>query len=258
MQTNTVLIDFLNQWAEDEFWVGHLLTKKIYEYGPDLEENIAIGSISQDEIGHCRMLLNLHTTSEKQMDHLIYGKPPEEVKVSRLAEYWYEYDWARLVMKQLIYEVCDGVRLTFGKQIPDSGLQDVLRLMKREEVIHLEHWMEWALLISEDSKGKPLLQKAIEQIYPLIPDFFADPLIERVATEYGLNSVSTQSLLKQCLDQLNPRLIQLGLSIPCTENDMVGSLSVQGGRYGQHSPDFIPLYNEFTVVYRQNPDMVWG
>lgn len=94
MQENTVLIDFVNQWAEDEFWVGHLLTKKIYEYGPDLEENIAIGSISQDEIGHCRMLLNLHTTGEKQIDHLIYGKLPEQIKVSRLAEYWYEYDWA--------------------------------------------------------------------------------------------------------------------------------------------------------------------
>ncbi|ALS25450.1 Phenylacetic acid catabolic protein [Paenibacillus naphthalenovorans] len=258
MQENTVLIDFVNQWAEDEFWVGHLLTKKIYEYGPDLEENIAIGSISQDEIGHCRMLLNLHTTGEKQIDHLIYGKPPEQIKVSRLAEYWYEYDWARLVMKQLIYDICDGVRLSFGGEIPDSGLQDVLRLMKREEAVHLEHWMEWALLISEDSQGQSLLQKAAGQIYPLISDFFADPLIERVSAEYGLNSVSAKLLLKQCLDELNPRLIQLGLSIPCPEQEMIGNLSVQGGRYGLHSSGFMPLYNEFTLVYRQNPDMVWG
>lgn len=258
MQSNMALIDFLNQWAEDEFWVGHLLTKKIYEYGPDLEENIAIGSISQDEIGHCRMLLNLHTSSEKEMDHLIYGKQPESITVSRLAEYWYAYDWASLVIKQLIYEICDSVRLSFAKQIPDSGLQDVLRLMKREEAVHLEHWMEWALLISEDSKGKQLLQKAVEQVYPLISDFFADPLVERVSKEYGLESVSKQSLLKECLRQLNPRLTRLGLSIPSAEKDMIDNLLVQGGRYGQHSADFMPLYNEFTVVYRQNPAMVWG
>ncbi len=74
-------------------------------------------------------------------------------------------------MKQLIYDICDGVRLSFGGEIPDSGLQDVLRLMKREEAVHLEHWMEWALLISEDSQGQSLLQKAAGQIYPLISDF---------------------------------------------------------------------------------------
>jgi ring-1,2-phenylacetyl-CoA epoxidase subunit PaaC len=258
MISNTVLQDFLTEWAEDEFWVGHMLTKKIYEYGPDLEENVAIGSISQDEIGHCRMLLSLFTTSEKEMDHLIYGKQPEQIRVSRLAEYWYDYDWASLVMKQLIYDASDSVRLTFARLIPDSEFQNVLDMMKREENIHLEHWMEWALLIAQDDNGKQYLQKAVDQIYPLLSDFFADPLYDRIAQEYGLNPVSTETLLTQTMDMLNSRLEQIALKIPLAESAMIGNLTVKGGRYGLHSANFEEFYNEYTSVYRLNPDMIWG
>ena len=71
MNIDPLIKQFLLEWAEDEFWVGHLMAKKVYDYGPDLEENIAIGSISQDEMGHCRMLLRsiIESKSEKEMDH---------------------------------------------------------------------------------------------------------------------------------------------------------------------------------------------
>ncbi|WP_099363549.1 Phenylacetic acid catabolic protein [Fredinandcohnia onubensis] len=260
MNIDPLIKQFLLEWAEDEFWVGHLMAKKVYDYGPDLEENIAIGSISQDEMGHCRMLLRTITESksEKEMDMLMYERLPEQLRVSRLAEYWYEYDWVKLIIKQLFYEVVDNERFKFSKKLSLEIIQNISNIMEREESIHLEHWTEWALIISKDEKGRMKIQETVDEIYPLISDFFSGTLYKEISDKYLDVPSKPEEFLSQSLQKINKILSLLNVDIPYSEEQMIAKLVEKGGRDGIHSEGFSLLYDELTTVYRESPDMVWS
>ncbi|MEH7114999.1 Phenylacetic acid catabolic protein [Neobacillus niacini] len=260
MNIDPLIKQFLLEWAEDEFWVGHLMAKKVYDYGPDLEENIAIGSISQDEMGHCRMLLRsiIESKSEKEMDKLMYERPPEELNVSRLAEYWYEYDWVKFIIKQLFYDVVDHERLKFSEKLALPIIDNISNIMRREESIHLEHWTEWALIISEDKYGRMKIQETVDEIYPLLSDFFSGTLYKEISEKYLDVTLKPEDLLSQSLQKIKDILFLLNVEIPYSEEQMIAKLVQKGGRNGIHSEGFSELYNELTTVYRENPEFVWG
>lgn len=248
---------FFIEWAQDEFWIGHILAKKIYDYGPDLEENISIGSISQDEMGHCRLLLHTITQDEKEIDGYLLGMLPEEQRVSWLAESWHKNDWSHIVIKQLLYDFADHTRAQFCRNIPDQSIQNGLDMMEREDYVHREHWFEWAKILSESEIGKSKMQDAVDELYPLLPDFFATPLYTEIAKQINLNEIKPVELLNQTLDQLDKILSQLNLRIPVNRTEMEYRLENKGSRYGNHSSDFNRFFEEATEVYRKYPTVIW-
>ncbi|MDI3328092.1 MAG: phenylacetate-CoA oxygenase subunit PaaI [Alicyclobacillaceae bacterium] len=258
MGFNPAVERFLIEWALDEFVVGHLLGVQTFHYGPDLEENIAVGSISQDELGHARMMLRLLAEDEKELDRVVYTKPPEEMKVATLAQAWKETDWSYLVVKSMLYDVADQVRFDFFVRLPDEKLRTIEGMMGREENVHREHWQEWVDILSSDAEGRRRLQEALDELYPYLADFFATDVYEEVAKAYGMAATDKSSLLGRCLQQVKERFRPYQYTMPLADEQMVRLLEEPKGRAGRHLEVFKEIYADIHSVYDQHPEMVWG
>jgi ring-1,2-phenylacetyl-CoA epoxidase subunit PaaC len=256
--TNRPLEQFIVEWAHDEFVVGHLLGVQAYHYGPDLEENIALGSIAQDELGHTRMLLQCLNTDEKAIDRMIYEKKAEEMTVSWLVQSWKEIDWSFVVMKQWLYDLADRVRLEFFCSIPDDQIHSIQGMMKREEQIHQEHWTEWMQILSSDPEGRKRLQLSLNELYPYVAEFFATDVYRDVANQYGMPEETREELMFRCLNQVEGSLNTYQLKTPLHREEMKALVTKPGGRCGRHLEKFHSVYRDIHVVYDMNPDLVWG
>ena len=72
--------------ADDELVMGHRLSEWT-GWVPYVEEDLAMSSIAQDEIGHARALYEIATTLDgRGVDALALGRPPHEYRHAVICE----------------------------------------------------------------------------------------------------------------------------------------------------------------------------
>lgn len=153
--------DTLERWADDEFLVGHLMGVMTHSF-LDLEEAIAMGSFSQDELSHCSLVCDMLDDSERQKDERFLLREPHDFRCSTLALHE-PASWPESVIKHLLYEEAEKLR------VEAHGGETV---MVREEEMHRRHWWSWTEALSSSNRGWTALQEEIERLWPLTADLF--------------------------------------------------------------------------------------
>ena len=98
--------ELLLQVADDELVVGWR-DSEWTGIAPFLEEDVALSSISQNEIGHARAIYELLADDA---DSLAFDRSPDEYACSQLVELRLVPDWARTIARRVLYEAADGLR----------------------------------------------------------------------------------------------------------------------------------------------------
>ena len=98
-------------WRDSE-WTG---------IAPFLEEDVALSSIAQNEIGHARALYELAAAElGTTADALAFDRSPAEYRCAPLVELRLVPDWARTIARRVLYEAADELRLAALKDDPRS------------------------------------------------------------------------------------------------------------------------------------------
>ena len=108
----TTLAELLLTMADDEF-VSGFTDSEWTGIAPLLEEDVAISSIAQDELGHARALYQLLAevlADGRDEDALAYDREPEEYRHARLLDHA-RGDWADTIARRFLYELADEARL---------------------------------------------------------------------------------------------------------------------------------------------------
>jgi len=253
------LVALLYQMADDELIVGHRDCEWL-GLAPHLEEDVAFSSIAQDEVGHAVNLYQLlQDLGEGRVDDLAYGRPPERYLNAVLLErpngkgtYMDnpQFDWAYTVVRRLVYDVFDGVRLAVAAQSAYTPLADLAARMRREERYHLLHHVTWFKRLAtgtEESRSRIL--NAVEKVWPDLPGLF-------VLGEAGPGAhfpASSADLLSQFEAELKPLFQEVG--IPWREISLNQEIA-ENGRLGIHSPDLRTLLTTMGEVRFQEPEAV--
>ena len=123
--TRNALALLLLAMADDEFVVG-FSDSEWTGIAPILEEDVAMSSIAQDEIGHARALYELLAevvADGRDADAIAYDRPPSGYYHARLLDHG-RGDWAQTIARRYLYDTADAVRL---EALADSSFAPVGR-----------------------------------------------------------------------------------------------------------------------------------
>ena len=199
-------------WRDSE-WTG---------IAPFLEEDVALSSIAQNEIGHARALYELAARDlDTTADELAFGRAPEEYRCAPFVELRL-MDWADTIARRILYEAADTIRLEVLKADPDPELAGLAAKMDREEVYHRLHAEMWADRLRDEPRFRTAINGLWGQALGVLDAELAAVLAERVPEQLGWT--------------------------PAT--------AAPEARNG-HSDGFRELWDEMTLVRRSIPGASW-
>ncbi|MEA2654011.1 MAG: ring,2-phenylacetyl-CoA epoxidase subunit PaaC [Chloroflexota bacterium] len=246
----TGLADLLLSMADDEFVIG-FSDSEWTGIAPLLEEDVAMSSLAQDELGHAAALYGLlGELTGHDPDTIAYDREPEEYRHCRLLDHG-RGDWSMTIARRFLYDSADAIRLEAladGSWVPLAGL--VGKLI-REERYHRMHAGAWLERLAR-SRGEPRdrLLAALATLAPDAATVFTPLPDEPALLRDGVLDAPMTDLDARWRDSIAPVFASLGLRMPPPAQDPAR------GRL-DHGQAFRWLWGEFTSVRRADPGATW-
>ncbi|TFD35695.1 phenylacetate-CoA oxygenase subunit PaaI [Cryobacterium sp. TMT1-19] len=241
--------------AEYALWLGDdslVLAQNLgwwISRAPELEEDIALGNIALDLIGHARSLLHYAgAESGRTEDDLAYWRDEPQWRSAHLFEQP-NGDFAHTIARQFIaahylFELYSALM-----QSTDATLAAIAAKAVKEVDYHRDHSIQWVLRLAQGTEeSRRRMITGLSDLWPFVEELFVDePLIGRLE---GV-AVRPSSLQASVLSAMFPVLAEAELEVPR------GFISSGGGRRGDHSENLGPLLAEMQVLARAHPGAKW-
>ena len=221
---------------------------------PELEEDVALGNIALDLIGHARSLLHYAgTATGRSEDDLAYWRDEPEWRNAWLFEQP-NGDFAHTIARQLVASVYLVELYSALTESTDPTLAAIAAKSVKEVDYHRDHATQWVLRLAggtEESRRRMIL--AITDTWPYVDELFDDDeLVERLA-ESGVAVLP--STLRPAFDEVIDRVFaEAALERPEGRTAFIAS---GGGRRGIHTEHLGPLLAEMQVLARAHPGASW-
>ncbi|MGH2455180.1 MAG: 1,2-phenylacetyl-CoA epoxidase subunit PaaC [Candidatus Limnocylindria bacterium] len=249
--TRDALAELLLSLADDEFVLG-FWDSEWTGIAPMLEEDVAMSSISQDEIGHARAWYELLAgLTDDDADRIAFGREPDAYRHAALMNHA-RTDWAFTVARRFLYEAADAVRLESLAESMHGPVAQLAAKMRREESYHLMHFDVWIRRLADaGGEARDRLAEALLRLWPDAHAIFAPLAGEGVLRSAGILPNDLEELRARWLERVVPVLQALGLPVPADEVRPAAD-----GR-SRRTPDFAWLHGEFTMVARSQEGATW-
>jgi ring-1,2-phenylacetyl-CoA epoxidase subunit PaaC len=236
--------------ADDEFVIG-FSDSEWTGIAPLLEEDVAMSSLSQDELGHAAALYGLlGELSGADPDAIAYDRPPADYRHARLLDHG-RGDWAMTIARRYLYETSDAVRLAALAGGSWRPLADLVGKLQREERYHAMHIGSWfERLAGADGEPRDRLVAALDTLGPDAATVFTPLDGEAALIEAGVLARTSTELEQGWRAEIAPVLERHRLPRP-------PSIASPADGRTSHGPDFTWLHGEFTKVRRSDPGAVW-
>lgn len=246
----TGLVELLRSMADDEFVIG-FSDSEWTGIAPLLEEDIAMSSLAQDELGHAAALYDLlGGLTGQDRDVLAYDREPAAYRHARLLDHG-RGDWAMTIARRYLYESADAVRLDSlagGTWAPLADLVGKLRREERYHRMHIDTWLDRLARTAGEPRDR--LISALDALRPDAGTVFTPLQGEAILVATGLMASSTADQERAWRDAIGPTLHRLDLPIPPSTRDPAR------GRL-DHGAAFHWLHGEFTAVRGSEPGATW-
>jgi ring-1,2-phenylacetyl-CoA epoxidase subunit PaaC len=250
-RTNALALLLLSM-ADDEFVIG-FSDSEWTGIGPILEEDVAISSIAQDELGHARalyMLLSELVADGRDADAIAYDRPPEGYLHARLLDHP-RGDWAATIVRRYLYDTADAARLEALVDSSHRPLAELVAKIRREERYHLMHMETWLdRLATSPGEPRDRLLAALADMSPDAGTVLATLPGEQALVRHGIIGRSFAEMATRWRDGVARTFERLGLpDLPATRDP--------GRARADHGDAFRALHAEFTMVRRSEVGATW-
>ena len=241
--------------AEYALWLGDdslVLAQQLGAWisrAPELEEDVALGNVALDLIGHARSLLHYAcTASNRSEDDLAYWLTEPDFRSLHIVEQP-NGDFAHTIARQFVvahyqFELYSRLRAS-----ADPTLAAIAAKAVKEVDYHRDHSTQWVLRLAQGTdESRRRMITAMSDLWPYVEEIFRDdPIIDRLE---GI-AVRPSSLRPAFDSAIAPVLAEAELDIP------VGFVASGGGRTGKHSEHLAFLLAEMQVLTRAHPGASW-
>ncbi len=250
--TRDALALLILSMADDELVLG-FADSEWTGIAPLLEEDVAMSSLAQDELGHAQALYRLLADlleDGRDADAIAYDRPPEGYFHARLLDHP-RGDWATAIARRYLYDTADAVRLEALAGASFEPLRDLVGKIRREEryhVLHAEAWLD--RLANGDVESRGRLMAAMERLGADAWSVLSPLPNDLALVMSGVLDASPAELDARWRASIAPRLERLGLPLPAPAGDPATARS-------GHGEPFRWLHGEFTSVRRLEPGATW-
>jgi ring-1,2-phenylacetyl-CoA epoxidase subunit PaaC len=236
--------------ADDEFVIGYW-DSEWTGIAPLLEEDVAMSSIAQDEIGHARAFYSLlGELTGRDPDAIAYDRPPDAFRHCRLVDHP-RTDWAFTIARRYLYETADAVRLAALADSTFVPLAGLIAKIRREETYHLAHAEGWLRRLADARpEGRTRLLAALQVLAPDAATVFTPLAGEAELVAAGILDRPSAASADDWRLGLAPLFDELRLPVPGPAADPSTGRTV-------HGDGFRWLWGEFTAVRNLDPVATW-
>ena len=242
--------ELLRSMADDEFVIG-FSDSEWTGIAPLLEEDVAMSSLAQDELGHATALYGLlGELTGTDPDVLAFDREPDDYRHCRLLDHG-RGDWSMTIARRFLYDTADGVRLDALAGGTWAPLAELVGKLVREERYHRMHagvWLDRLARGGDDARSR--LVAALTTLGTDAATVFAPLPEESILIEAGILSTPMTELEERWRSTIEPALAALDLPRPPAARDMARGRLDHGDAFGW-------LHSEFTMVRRTEPGVTW-
>ena len=226
--------------------LGHWISR-----APELEEDIALGNIALDELGHARSFLSYAGGLDgRSEDDLAYFRREHEFRSVELFEQP-NGDFAVTIARQFVvsyYQFELYRRLTSST---DATLAGIAAKAAKEVDYHRDHSAQWVLRLAHGTEeSRQRMIHGFKVIWPYVDELFRDDELTGRLSEAGV--APQPSSLRADFDRLTGEVLaEAELEVPNVQP------APGGGRRGLHSEHLGYILAEMQVLAREYPGASW-
>jgi ring-1,2-phenylacetyl-CoA epoxidase subunit PaaC len=218
---------------------------------PELEEDVALGNIALDLLGHARSFLSYAGGAwNKSEDDLAYFRREHEFRSAHLFEQP-NGDFAVTIARQFVVSYYQFELYRRLARSSDATLAAITAKAVKEVDYHRDHSAQWLLrLAGGTDESRRRMIRGLALIWPYVGELFEDDELTGRLAETG--AAVQPSGLKTDFDRLTGEVLaeaQLGVpEVPFAPG---------GGRRGRHSEHLGYILAEMQVLAREHPGAGW-
>lgn len=243
--------------AEYALWLGDdalILAQQLGAWiarAPELEEDVALGNIALDLLGHARSLLRYSGSWDgRTEDDLAYWRDEPQFRSAWLFEQP-NGDFAQTIARQLAASVYWFELYSALQGSADPTLAAVAAKAVKEVEYHRDHAVQWTLRLgggTEESRRRML--RAVADVWPYVDELFRDEQLMDALAAAGIAVLP--SALRAGFDAVIAAVFEEAeIELPAS------FVSSGGGRHGSHAATLGFLLAEMQVLARQHPGATW-
>lgn len=218
---------------------------------PEMEEDIAIGNIALDLVGHARFLYSYAGTAwNKTEDDLAYFRDEEEFRSARLTE-TENGDFGQTIARQLLMSHYFLGLYTALQDSTDETIAAIAAKAVKEVEYHADHANQWALRLglgTEESHRR--MTEGLYYMWPYVAELFEDLPVHTKLAETG-EAVLPSSLRDEFDRNIAYVLEEAGLEIPQVPS---ARSSQRTGKYNEYRGYILA---EMQSLARRHPGATW-
>ncbi|POH57345.1 1,2-phenylacetyl-CoA epoxidase subunit PaaC [Arthrobacter glacialis] len=216
---------------------------------PELEEDVALGNIALDQLGHARSFLTYAGSAwGKSEDELAYFRREPEFRCAHLFEQP-NGDFAATIARQFIAANYQFPLYRGLTQSSDPMLAAIAAKAVKEVDYHLDHSTQWVLRLAggtEESRRRMLA--GLDLMWPFTGELFQDDALTARLGDAGVVPSSLRAEFDRATGEV---LAEAEVDVPAS------SMASGGGRHGRHSEHLGYLLAEMQVLAREYPGARW-
>ncbi len=226
--------------------LGHWISR-----APELEEDIALGNIALDQLGHARSFLTYAGAAwDKSEDDLAYFRREHEFRSAHLFEQP-NGDFAVTIARQFIVSFYQYELYSRLMESTDSTIAAISAKAVKEVDYHRDHSAQWVLrLAGGTDESRARIIQGFKLVWPYVDELFED---DELTTRLSESGVTVQpSSLRDEFDRLTGQILaEAELDLPGVPQ------APGGGRRGKHSEFMGYILAEMQVLAREHPGASW-
>lgn len=229
-----------------------ILSQQLGEWiarAPELEEDVALGNIALDLLGHARSFLHYAGSYDgRSEDDLAFLRDEPEFRCAWIVEQP-NGDFAQTIARQFVvstymFELYSALRAS-----TDETFAAIAEKSLKEVDYHRDHSVQWMLrLAGGTDESRARIIRAIGDVWPYVDELFRDDdLIERLG-----DMAARPSSLRAGFDGVVETVFaEADLTVPAV------AASSAGGRRGAHATPLGHILAEMQVLARRHPGASW-
>lgn len=216
---------------------------------PELEEDVALGNIALDLLGHARSFLHYAGSYDgRSEDDLAFFRDEPEFRCAWIVQQP-NGDFAQTIARQFVvatymFELYSALRAS-----SDETFAAIAEKSLKEVDYHRDHAVQWMLrLAGGTEESRTRITRAIGDVWPYVDELFRDDdLIDRLG-----DAAARPSSLRPAFDRVVDTVFaEADVSVPAVMS------SSAGGRDGAHATPLGHILAEMQVLARRHPGATW-